>query len=192
MARVSATKTKAATPKAVAAKATAAKNRPALSKGIVDSQELAVAPEKDVKFTQQGAKEEIGETIEVENNLDNFHDKARKLKFLEELVTINISEGTEKDAEKYVFIAVNGVGAGPGGVPWVPRGVDVTIKRKYLNVLVNARHVRYKNQEQTNNAGVIENVQKAYSGDRYPFQVVEDTAQGREWLRLMRATRRAG
>lgn len=182
MARVSAAKPKGTT----------AKSRPAVPKKIIATEELDVAPEKSVTFNQQGEKQEIGETVDIENNLDNFDEKARKLAFMEELVTINISEGTEKDAEKYIFLAVNGVGAGPNNIPWVPRGRDITIKRKFVNVLLNARHVRYKNHEQVDAQGVIQNVQRASSADRYPFQVVDDTAQGREWLRLQRATRRAG
>ena len=168
-----------------------AKDAPVIASGIVDSRELEVAPEKTVHFEQEGRKE-YGEDIQIENNLDNINEKARRLSFMEELVTIHISEGTEKDAEKYVFLSVNGVGAGPGGIPWVPRGQDVTIKRKYLNVLANARHVRYKNHEYVDNNGVKQSAQKAYSADRYPFQVIEDTSMGREWLKQLRATRRAG
>lgn len=168
-----------------------AKDAPVIATGIVDSQELEVAPEKTVHFSQAG-RAEIGEDIHIENNLDNLSVKASRLAFMEELVTIHISEGTEKDAEKYVFLSVNGIGAGPNGIPWVPRGQDVTIKRKYLNVLANARHVRYKNHEFVDSQGVQQSAQKAYSADRYPFQVIEDTSQGREWLKQLRATRRAG
>jgi len=149
------------------------------------------AKENDVQFVQ-GQRQELGGVVEVENNLDNLKQKAERLAFMEEPVTINIAEGTEKNAEKFVFLAVNGVGAGPHNIPWVPRGQDVVVKRKFVNVLLNARAVRYKNEEIVDQKGVRQNVQRAYVADIYPFQVVEDTARGRDWLRLMRSTRRAG
>lgn len=178
-------------PRVQSAKSTAAKTRAVAPKKSVDVREIEAAKENDVQFVQ-GQRQELGGVVEVENNLDNLKQKAERLAFMEEPVTINIAEGTEKNAEKFVFLAVNGVGAGPHNIPWVPRGQDVVVKRKFVNVLLNARAVRYKNEEIVDQKGVRQNVQRAYVADIYPFQVVEDTARGRDWLRLMRSTRRAG
>jgi hypothetical protein len=174
------------------AKASLAKNNPVISKKIIASEELPVAPEATVHFSQEGRKEEVSDIV-VESNVYGLNEKAAKLAFLEEPVLINISEGTEKDAEKYVHLSVNGQGAGPGGTPWVPRGIDVTIKRKFVSVLCNARPVRYHNYEEVAPNGERVSKQRSTSADRYPFQVVEDSnPKGREWLSNLRASRRAG
>jgi hypothetical protein len=181
----------------VSSKSTAAKNRPALKSKIVASEELAVAPEKTVQFTPAAnatvGRIETGSDIEIQGDVHGLNDKAAKLAFMEEFVVVELSEGTERDAEKAVFLSVNGVGAGPNGFPWVPRGIPVKIKRKYLNVLAGARQVRYQNYEKVAPDGERQSLQRATSADRYPFQVMEDNnPRGAVWLRELRATRRAG
>ncbi|HYN54400.1 MAG TPA: hypothetical protein VES38_06820 [Methylotenera sp.] len=182
MARVTSNKPKPST----------AKSRPALKSKTVESAELEVAPEKTVQF-DNGVRKDIGSDIEIQGDVHGFADKAAKLAFMEEPVTVMLSESTDKNPERYVFISVNGIGAGPQGHPWVPRGVEITIKRKYLNVLAGARQVRYTNYEFTNNDGERGSAQRAASADIYPFSVIEDqNPRGREWLKQLRASRRAG
>jgi hypothetical protein len=171
-------------------KSAAAKDSPVIKSGAIKSEELEVAPEKTVHFAEGGVKQEIGSDIEIQS-VHGLNDKARKLAFLEEMVTVELSEGTDIDAEKYVFLSVNGVGPGPNGLQWVPRGTPVQMKRKYLEVLAKARQVKYKNHEQTNREGVQESFQRARSADIYPFTIIEDTREGIEWLRQLRAMRRA-
>lgn len=193
MARVTkTTKTpaKAPAPTKAPAKEIAAKDVPVIKTNAIASEELDVAPEKTVQFTQDGEKKEIGSDIEIQS-IHGLDDKAKKLAFLEQEVTVELSEGTDIDAEKFVFLSINGVGPGPNGLQWVPRGVPVKMKRKFLEVLAKARQVKYKNHEQTNNEGVQESFQKARSADIYPFTIIEDTREGIEWLRNLRATRRA-
>lgn len=173
-----------------ARKPTAAKSAPVIKSNSIASEELEVAPEKTVQFTQQGEKKEIGSDIEIQS-IHGLDDKAKKLAFLEQEVTVELSEGTDIDAEKFVFLSINGVGPGPNGLQWVPRGTPVKMKRKFLEVLAKARQVKYKNHEQTNREGVQESFQKARSADIYPFTIIEDTREGIEWLRNLRATRRA-
>jgi hypothetical protein len=173
-------------------KSSTAKSRPALKSKVVASEELAVAPEKSVAF-DNGVRTDIGSDIEIQGDIVGLADKAAALAFMEEKVRVMISESTDKNPERYVFLSVNGVGAGPQGTPWVPRGVEVEIRRKYLNVLAGARHVRYTNFEDTNPQGERTSGQRASASDRYPFQVVEDSnPRGIQWLRELRASVRAG
>lgn len=172
-------------------KATVAKNNPVIKTNIVASEELPVAPEATVHF-DNGARKEEG-VIEVQADVYGLNDKAANLAFFEEIVTINISEGAEKNAERHIFLSVNGQGPGPGGIPWVPRGQDIQLRRKFVSVLAGARPVRYVNYEDVAPDGERQSKQRASSADRYPFQVVEDqNPRGREWLSKLRATRRAG
>lgn len=171
---------------------TSAAHNPVLKSGIVTSEELEVAPENTVSF-DGGVRTETVSHIEVQSNIKDFKETADILAFFEEPVTIIISEATEKDAERYVFLSVNGVGAGPQNTKWVPRGIEVTVRRKYLNVLAGARPVKFKSVEFITNEGIRHSEQRASSADVYPFQVVEDAnPRGREWLKQLRATLRAG
>lgn len=184
---------KKAAAKPAAPKASAAKSQPAFkTPEPIRSEDLTVAPEKTVSF-DNGERKEEGSEIIIEHDALNFNEKAAILKFMEEDVRVLISEADGKNPEKYIYLAVNGRGAGPNGIPWVPRGVEVTIKRKFLNVLAGARQVKYTNYEETNTEGVRESKQRATANDRYPFSVVEDlNPRGIEWLRQLRATNRAG
>jgi hypothetical protein len=179
-------------PKA-ASKSTAARSRPAVkTPARVTSEDLPVAPEKTVSF-DNGTRKEEGSEIIIESGAANFSEKAAMLAFMEEEVRVIISEADGKNPETHVFLAVNGIGPGPGGVKWVPRGVEVSMKRKFLNVLAGARQVKYTNYEETNTEGVRESKQRATANDRYPFSVVEDqNPRGIHWLRELRATNRAG
>lgn len=185
-----------AKPKRVAnsrSRSTKAKDAPAIIRKHTETDELPKASEGVVKFDNEGEKQVEGVDFELEHNVHNFTEKADKLKFLEEKVTIILAEGQEKNAETHVFLAVNGVGPGPDGLPWVPRNKEITIARKYLEVLARARGVRYKSVEATNNDGerTIEN--RASSSQRYPFTVLHDpNPRGRDWLRNLMASERAG
>jgi hypothetical protein len=166
-----------------------------VTRKVVSSEDLPVAPEGGISVNSQtGAIHQLNSDVEIEGNVYGFQDKAAKLAFMEEPVTIILAESTEKNPEQYVFVAVNGIGPGPNGTPWIPRNQEVTIKRKYLAVLAGARPVRYRKKEfvnQMNGELVVDTV--GASADRYPFQVVEDqNPRGREWLRDLRASKRAG
>jgi hypothetical protein len=174
-----------------AVKPVAAKSTPVIKSKVVDSREHDLAPEVGAKF-DNGVREDVG-VIEVHGDIHGFADKAAELAFMEEFVSVILSESNDKNPERYVFLSVNGIGAGPQGTPWVPRGVEVRVKRKYLNVLAGARQVRYTNYEDTNAQGERTSGQRASSSDRYPFQVIEDpNPRGIDWLRKLRASVRAG
>jgi hypothetical protein len=172
---------------------TLAKNNPVFTPTQnVTSEELTPAPEKTVSF-DNGIRQEAGSEIILERDAINFDEKAAILAFMEEPVKVIISDDSGKNPEKYIYLAVNGRGAGPNGIPWVPRGVEITVKRKFLNVLAGARQVKYTNYEEVNSEGERQSKQRATANDRYPFSVVEDlNPRGIDWLRQLRATNRAG
>jgi hypothetical protein len=69
-----------------------------------------------------------------------------RLAMAEEPVTIIIEPSTEENAPHSYYCAVNGKGAeclGPDGkwrpIDWVPVGVQLTMKRKYVEILVRAK-----------------------------------------------------
>jgi hypothetical protein len=149
----------------------------------LDVQELGVAPEGSFKFAQDGTPEEEVPEILVESNLATFSDKAAQLAFNEEFLTIQLHGTTDPNAEPMVFLAVNGVGAGPNGIPWLPRDVAITIKRKYVERLCRARPIAYGNVEKTNEQGERYIDYPKTSALKYPFSVIEDkNPKGGKWL----------
>jgi hypothetical protein len=164
---------------------------PAVIRKDADVRSSAPGKEGSVVFGGNGvAHVEQGEVV-VETNLSGINKKAAMLKFMEEPVTIIIAEASDKNAEKAVFCKVNGRGPGPGGSPWLPRNMEITIPRKYVEVLARARPVRVQSVEKVNNeTGERYMEQNKSSSDRYPFSVVQDAnPAGREWLRSIRANR---
>lgn len=87
----------------------------------------------------------------VRGDLSMIADKdyADRLAMGEEPVTIMIEPSPDQNAPHSYYCAVNGVGAEclqPNGewIPlgWVPVGVELTMKRKYVEVLVRAKRDR--------------------------------------------------
>jgi hypothetical protein len=149
----------------------------------LDVQELGVAPEGTLKFAEDGTPEEEAPEIIVESNLATFNDKAAQLAFNEEVLTIQLHGTTDPNAEPMVFLAVNGVGAGPNGIPWLPRDKPIAIKRKFVERLCRARPVAYGNVEKTNELGERYIDYPKTSALKYPFSVIEDkNPKGGKWL----------
>ena len=174
-------------------KVSTAKSNNVAPKKILEPMEMINEDAGGVSF-KDGVKEEIDEPseIEVAHGGLGFKEKAAKLAFYEEMMTINIHESSDQNApETHVFLSVNGRGAGPGGMPWVPRGNNVKVARKYVEVLARARPSKYGSVEKLNSVGEREVVYPRTSALRYPFSVIEDTnPQGATWLsKLLRENR---
>lgn len=115
-------------------------------------------------------------------------DYADKLSFNEEPVTIIVHGSNEKNAQIVHDVWVNGKGAEVFvGGRWVefhciPVGIEVTTKRKYVEVLarkktMSVRTEVIKHQDSEENKVLRENVHGC------PFSVVEDrNPRGRQWL----------
>jgi hypothetical protein len=114
--------------------------------------------------------------------------KAKLLAFYEEKLDVILLDTNDPNPEPHVFLSVNGRGPMPGGNPWVPRNVPVTMARKYVEQLCRAKPVRMRTVPGVDASGAkTMNVQRS-SSLRYPFTVVRDpNPRGRAWLQeLMR------
>lgn len=171
--------------KAEGAATTRRRAAPAVVRKTTDVRELEVADEGKVSFSNSGEKQVDRSDNDIEISRVVGDEKLQQMAFLEEPVTIILAESTEKNPEQYVFCSVNGEGPGPGGMPWLPRNVEITIKRKFVEVLAKARPVHYSNAEGVNpQTGERQVSQRASSSHRYPFQVVHDAnPRGRDWLK---------
>ena len=97
----------------------------------------------------------IGPTSEIEpiTDLQGYSDKAAQLAFMEEPMSILIHESTDQNPEYFVFLSVNGKGPMPGNTKWVPRGVQIDIARKYIEILCRAKPETIRTVEGVDNTG---------------------------------------
>jgi hypothetical protein len=100
----------------------------------------------------------------------------RDEKFMEETVTVMIHPTTSENEPPYAHLNVNGMNQ------IVPRGQNVPIKRKFIEVLARMKETRY-NQSTPNPSEPDRTTMLARHGLAFPFVVTEDkNPKGRAWL----------
>lgn len=102
----------------------------------------------DIEIEQKAsiAEDRTPEIVKAELTAIGQKDYLERLAMGEDPVVVYIEPSAEENAPHSYYCAVNGVGAeclGPGGlwrpIDWVPTGVKLTMKRKYVEVLVRAK-----------------------------------------------------
>lgn len=135
----------------------------------------------DLEVGQSKPREFVGETLN-ESDIDiidkpNWKDKAKMEAFMAEMVTVNVHDTTAPNADPIVEIWVN------GRVQRFLRGLDQTVKRKYVFGLVRAKKTTFGQEKFKNEAGDDAYRYPTRTAPEYPFTVKNDTPQGREWLK---------
>lgn len=157
--------------------------------------EAAHKPE-DVIIPATGDVPEHDSVIERVSDMVTIDEKEAMTKFMEEPVKIMIHESTDPNPEPVVFCAVNGEGAllikDGGGrafrTPWIPRGQEVVLRRKFVERLARARTTRIATEEVRDANGDRATAVRRKTSLRYPFQVIEDpNPKGAEWLKSVLA-----
>lgn len=99
------------------------------------------------------------------------------LAFGEEMVTIRLERGREKNAPKLLDFYVNGV------VKWVPVGQPVTLQRKYVEVIARAQPYAVNTEvDEEGPDGPVNRVTRSASA-MFPFSVIRDPNPcGFDWL----------
>lgn len=99
-------------------------------------------------------------------------------KFLHDEVTIYLHPSRELGSLEVVTPSVNGINQP------IIRGQQVRVKRKYLEALRRAYTINYEQRVQ--DPSRPENIQMlARAVPDYPFDVIEDSARGKAWLKLI-------
>lgn len=104
-------------------------------------------------------------------------DKANELAFMEEPVEVVVSPTTDKNAERFPQVAVNGVNQ------YFVRGQKMVVKRKFIEALARAKKtgvstVPDKDQDGGDTMKIVQD-----TGLRYPFAVTRDNnPRGSSWL----------
>lgn len=120
-------------------------------------------------------------------------DLAKDIAFHEEPVTIRLEPSTDANAPQMIPIWVNGKGCEVFlrgqwiPVTYLPVGIELTIKRKYLAVLIKAKQDKittsYGKPGDENPVNKVNRFTSSYQA----FQVMEDkNPKGRAWLSEMR------
>lgn len=117
-------------------------------------------------------------------------DYLEMLAFMEDPVTIRIEENSGSDfPETHVPVYVNGKEAevfqNGKWVPigWLPIGVQLTTKRKYVEVLARSRSESIKTVHDDATVAIPRNTLQRRNRSNYPLSVIEDrNHRGHQWL----------
>jgi len=147
-------------------------------------------PQKPAIETRADLDDEV---IVAAPNLNKDYEAA--LAEAEEPVTIRIERSGEKFAPKSVECWVNGKGAEAffngrwNEITWVPVGMQVTLKRKYVEVLARSRVDTIETNVVERDGEDPRNFIDRSTSSRAPFSVIEDRSpRGAEWLRNLLQT----
>lgn len=116
-------------------------------------------------------------------------DWADKMKFNEEMLTININTTSDPNAEPRVYVCVGGFQSHPQWGNYLPRGMDLKVKRYVAEALARAKPMNVTTRE-----GVLANGDKTAHimtkiGMAYPFNLVNGKPADYEWLKNIVAER---
>lgn len=139
----------------------------------------------DVKIEQKApivdADTRSPEIVKAELTEIGKKEYLERLKMGEEPVTIRIEPSAEANAPHSYFCAVNGKGTeclGPDGnwhpVDWVPVGIEMVMKRKYVEVLVRAKTDRIETEYGKVGDETTKNVIKRHTSAVANVQIIRD------------------
>lgn len=97
--------------------------------------------------------------------------------FMEEPVKIMVHESTDENAQPVVDVYCNGV------PQRFVRGMEQVVKRKFVQILINARTTSVRTRTGVEGGNVVNQLTR-HTAVRYPFSVIEDrNPRGGAWLR---------
>ena len=162
----------------------AAKNSPVITTGGTHSEDLPLAQPSPIIIPDLGMElDRQAESIVPADAtaLDKVY--ADALKFAEDDLTIILEPSSEENAPTVIDVTVN------GETKWIRVGIEATIKRKFVEVLLRSKPISVSTWHSERGAEVIENRINKNVRAKYPMSVIRDPAQGKgvEWMRRIRA-----
>lgn len=131
---------------------------------------------REAKIALEGPATLEVEPLEVVEG-PRFKDREKELAFNEDMLTIIIHPSTEKNAERVILVAVNGRNC------YIPRNLEVKVRRKYVERLAHARQENIEQDVTAKDPADVNrlNITQAH---KYPFSVLHDPhPDGAAWLR---------
>jgi hypothetical protein len=145
----------------------------------LDTDEMDVGQHTHIDMPAEGlldrsAMHEDGIEIVQNIQLDGY---AAELAFMEEKIEVEVHESTDDNAQPIVDVYCQGI------AQRFIRGQRQTVKRKFVNILADARQTSLRTSTQINGDTVVNRIDK-HSALRFPFSVTrDDNPKGRDWLR---------
>ena len=97
--------------------------------------------------------------------------------FMEEPVKVMVHESTDENAQPIVDVYCNGT------PQRFVRGMEQVVKRKFVQILINARTTSVRTRTGVEGGNVVNQLTR-HTAVRYPFSVIEDrNPRGGAWLR---------
>lgn len=149
----------------------------------IDSQDINSGADSFIDIPVEGDVQRAGmvEAGIEQPNTKGFDAYTKELAFMEEPVKIVLHESTDENAEPIVDLYCNGT------PQRLIRGMEQVVKRKYVQILCDARQTSIKTQTGVQGDNVVNRVNR-HTAVRYPFSVIEDrNPNGSAWLRAQLA-----
>lgn len=165
--------------------------RTAVVQKMLETEEQSVGqlPERQIQST--GPATQAAPAPSLVQVADRPVDKewADMVAFSRQMVTININDSADKNAENPVFVGNNGempmVDGNPG---WLFRNKDYTIERRFVESLCRAKITTYTQRDEVAPDGTPHKIMVPHTALRYPFRVVNDPhPRGADWLKAIMA-----
>ena len=160
--------------------ASKAKDNPVISNNYLESQEQDLGAEGAASFGENSDDSVIERPSE--NETENFtSEKHRDIAFNGEILTVQIHETSDKDADQVFEIIVNGQSE------IFRRGETKRVRRIFVEGLARAKPINYGNEEYMGSDGMKHVRYPTHKGLRYPFALVNPTPRDSAWLQSILA-----
>lgn len=121
-----------------------------------------------------------GASIEPVYDYHGLKDIVEYEKFMQEPLVIQLHTSNDPNAYPWVPLGIN------GEEKWIPRGIPVRLRRKFVERLAQAQSTTYKTVENADKASDSGFVERRTTGHDFPFDVIHDPNKlGRRWLQRM-------
>lgn len=149
----------------------------------LSSADVKVGQEQTLDMPVSGSLDNLIRTDHKVEIVDGpaLGDYAAELAFNEEMIDVVVHESTDKNAELIVDLYCNGV------PQRFIRGQTQKVRRKYVEILANARQTSIATRTSAQGAdGEVVNRISKHTAVRYPFSVVYDpNPKGAAWLKKL-------
>lgn len=154
----------------------------------VNTNDMPIEQKPDIDLSVDKPVQHGEVLVDVVGEVNDGH--MEKLAFMEEPVTIRIEENSRSDfPETCVPVAVQGKGAEvfTNGkwveITWLPIGIPLVTKRKYVEVLARAKSDAIRTKHDNATVERPCNTVERRTSANYPLSIIEDrNPKGHEWL----------
>lgn len=148
----------------------------------IEATEMEMGQDETVKLPSTGSVPPKPSIIQKQSDGPEFRKKAEALSFMEEKVVLMVHEASDPNAEKRVFLSVNGRSV------WLERGINYIVARKYVEVLARAKPQGIQTISAKDADGNHTTHIRKTRSLAYPFSVLQDkNPNGAAWLRDLMA-----